>query len=181
MSRRVVQRRDMGDAISLEDALSVMVVIFVLFVLIMVPLINIDKIRLAKAEKDQTYLNRALWLTEQPQSDAALNAYRATFSLHQEGFSFKGKVAPYTYIEFFSPEDSTLTVIRHNIEQGHYTLMQSIGLGADAVFREGRLVWSPDEGEWFTAADKLISSKSAPAKNMKDKYKSWIEKGREIQ
>ena len=52
MARRNRIKRDLGEAISLEDALSIMVVIFVLFILFLVPLVNFDKIRTAKVEID---------------------------------------------------------------------------------------------------------------------------------
>lgn len=62
---------DLGNAISMEDALSIMVVTFVLFFLFLIPLVNIDRTKLEEAQKDTYWEKLSEWISGQESDDAA--------------------------------------------------------------------------------------------------------------
>jgi len=52
MRARPTYAAQLGEAISIEDALSMLTVIFVLFVIFLVPLVTIDRMQLEKEQSD---------------------------------------------------------------------------------------------------------------------------------
>jgi hypothetical protein len=161
-------KRELGEAISIEDALSIMIVIFVLFIIFLVPLVNIDKIKLEKAEQDTYWDDLAAWVRKEPVQN--LDAYTNSFALsdHQiriteaEGFRYVNAVS----------ENGDITVVEHKLSDNSFTALVVKGKSTVATFRYGQLKWSAGEKSWFATADLIDYGDRAESLDMKNRLVS---------
>ena len=174
MSRRRRVKVDTGQAISIEDALSIMVVIFVLFFLFIVPLINIDKAKLEQAQQDTYWQILSAWIGSQEINQSAAMPYIHTFGL-------KGQTVLVTdldykrYIEALSNKGD-LTVIMH--EGSRYISFIVRGHSSVVTYRYGSIHWSSAEREWFTVNNSIDYGEKDFTIEMQDNYRAWTKVNR---
>ena len=147
MSRRRGRKSlNLGEAISLEDALSVMVVIFVLFVLFMVPLVNLGKLKMDKVEEDSIW--KKIWI-HVPTSNQC-SPYNTALGFG-EGWRVNSFTKNKQTILVSASRDSLLWVIEHNKSSGNFKSIKVEKFQTAILVREGVLVYSQDEGEYFVS------------------------------
>lgn len=165
---------DLGNAISMEDALSIMVVTFVLFFLFLIPLVNIDRTKLEEAQKDTYWEKLSGWISRQEHDGAAAAPYLLAFGLkgHKVGVSETGDKR---YIEALSP-GGEITVIMH--ERDKYISFTVRGHNAVVTYRYGDIRWSEAEREWFTENNSIDYGESQLTVDMQKAYRAWTEETR---
>jgi len=169
MSRARSGKYDMGNAISLEDALSIMIVTFVLFVLFLIPLVNIDRTKLEQAQQDAYWGKLTDWLKKQPSAPQDGRPYELAFNL--EGCAVRvTQTGGIRYIEALSPKGE-ITVIRHEDEK--YILFMVKEQSAVVTYRYGDIRWSASEQEWFTANNTIDYGEKEYTVAMQKEYRIW--------
>ena len=104
---------ELGEAISIESALTVMVVIILLRLLFFIPLVKIDRAKLEDAQHDIYWKKATEWLAAQTTDTAAARPYLQTFGLENNIVRVSDIGAKRCYLEALSP-DSEITVIMHD-------------------------------------------------------------------
>ncbi|MFP4165284.1 MAG: hypothetical protein ACLFQB_15220 [Chitinispirillaceae bacterium] len=165
---------DLGNAISMEDALSIMVVTFVLFFLFLIPLVNIDRTKLEEARMDRYWEKLSEWINRQENNKAAVAPYILAFGLgdHKVCFSDAGDRK---YIEALSPEGE-ITVVMH--ENDRYISFTVSGYNAVVTYRYGKIRWSAAEREWFTLNNRIDYGENPENVRMQKEYREWTEETR---
>jgi hypothetical protein len=167
---------DMGEAISFEDVLTVITVLLLLRLVFMVPLVNLDKAKTIAARADKYWSLQALYVLTHPGDSTTVKPYRNAFALEgkaalvsETGNAAAGKSV---FIEAATP-DSSLTVLRHDLNSGSFVSMNVAGQGHSVSFRRGKLIWSEDEAEWFPASDSVDYGSKAESKEMEKGFREW--------
>jgi hypothetical protein len=173
---RGTRKLELGEAISFEDVLTVITVLLLLRVLFMVPLVNLDKAKTERAQIDAYWGRHAGFLLAQPEDSASLRPYRTAFDLHG-GKAVLSERGPYLFIEAAMP-DSNLLVVRQRLADSSYIAMRVQGPGHAKTFRRGRLLWSPSEGEWFTAADTVDYGSHPLSKGLEGQLRQYTKNER---
>ncbi len=176
MGRRVKQKIDLGNAISIEDALSIMIVTFVLFVIFLVPLVTVEKDKLEKAQTDDYWSNLASWIKEQDTKSVNIETYEMAFELDGATIS-KIKRDKSVFIEALF-EDGSITVIKHNKSLNSYIAMYIKGNSQVVSYRLGNIKWSNDEDIWFTYNDSVDYGNSDKSVNMHKEFREYTMKAR---
>jgi len=177
----VGSEEEMGSPISLEDALSIMVVIFVLFVVLFVPLIQLDKVNLDKAQK-ATFWSRVYTFVQKAvvsdQDDKRISNYFEGFydlpgkknAIHQVNRNL-------VILESVDDQEN-VTVILHNPPKKEYVMLISQEFSNELIYRYGTI--QKDAGKYFTSADEVAYTGNPVVMKMKDKYVSWVKQTRNI-
>jgi len=177
LSRRPRPIRELGEAISLENVLTLMTVLFVLRWLFFVPLVNLDRMTLVKAQKDEYWQVLSDYLMSK--GDTATNSfYTSSFGLdgHRIVVTEAG-VGDTRYIEALN-NDGTLTVIEHRLGAGRFDALVVRGHSSVVGFRYGALKWSAAEQVWFTSTDSVDYGERKESVAMKDRYRAWTKQTR---
>ncbi len=164
---------DLGPALQVEDALTVMVVILVLRLVLFVPLMNLDRARLDHAEKE-TYWEQLYERLRSAPPDAAMAAS------YEDAFALGGKSARISaagggklrFLEIADP-DQNVTVIRHDLGGQGYRSLFIQKFSNVPSFRHGRIKWSPRERKWFTLDDQVDYAQTPESAAMLDEYREW--------
>ncbi len=174
--RRQIPKRDLGNAISLEDALSIMVVIFTLFVIFLIPLVNIDKMKLEKAKYDKFWKDRETFLFDYKKIDSKAQYYFSTFDIYEdEVVSAKyWKDVNDIYVEILL-QDSSMTIILHNPKKKKFCAIFVEGYQT-VSYKFGNIKWSYDEDDWFIYNTKLVYIPDKKLKEWENKYRECIRK-----
>ncbi|HSQ43185.1 MAG TPA: hypothetical protein VLM37_12975 [Fibrobacteraceae bacterium] len=172
MSRRLRVPRELGEAISIENVLSLMVVLFVLRLLFFIPLVSIDRMSLAQAQKDEYWQNLADYLQQHGDS-AADPFYNAAFGLdgHRILITETGQ-GNACYIESLNA-DGVLTVIEHRQDSGRFDAMVIKGHSSVVGYRYGILRWSTPERVWFTTGDSVGNIGREESVSMQKRFRAW--------
>jgi hypothetical protein len=168
-------RVEMGEAISFEDVLTVITVLLLLRLVFMVPLVNLDKAKTIAARADRYWSQQAFFVLTHPGDSTTVKPYRNAFGLEGKTalISETGADAGKTiFIEAATP-DSSLTVLRHDLNTGSFVAMNVAGQGHSVSFRRGKLIWSQDEAEWFPASDSVDYGAKAESKEMEKGFREW--------
>ena len=174
MSRRRRMKVDAGNAISIEDALAIMVVIFVLFFLFIVPLVNIDRARLEEAQQDAYWEKLSSWIDAQKADDQRARPYLNTFRLEGQKVIVTD-AGDQTYIEALA-ENGDITVISH---MGNDYISFMVREHSSVVtYRYGNIHWSSAEREWFTHNNKIDYGSEDFAVAMQKEYRAWTKENR---
>lgn len=176
MGRRHRRKIEMEEALSLGDALSIRIIVFLLLVIFLVPLISIGKARLVKAKKDDLWPKVAAWI--QVHKQEIPKSYRTALELNEASDFVVTKSGAMTWIESFNPIDSTLLVIRHNPASGKVRMMRIERFGTVPMLNENQLSWSPLEGEWFASGTSELMNADSMNQNFIRDYKQTILRGR---
>ena len=175
MRLKRVRETDLGDAISMEDAISMLTIIFVLFVVFLVPLISIDKARLEAKLHDSFWDNTVKYLVKNPTKQSnEIKKYASAFELEEpianniSEFPSKN----YLIIEQFS-SDSSLTVIKHNTKTNQFSSMRMSKNGSSTTFRNGKLAWSRVASEWYFLNNEINYGEDERSIAFNNEYRSW--------
>ena len=179
-------RVEMGEAISFEDVLTVITVLLLLRLVFMVPLVNLDKAKTIAARADKYWSLQARYVLAHPGDSATVKPYRNAFGLEGKAAlvsetgsqgAGSGVAGKSVFIEAAAP-DSTLTVLRHDLNSGSFVAMNVAGQGHSVSFRRGKLIWSQDEAEWFPASDSVDYGGKAESKEMEKGFREWTKRVR---
>lgn len=167
----------MGEAISFETVLTVITVLLLLRLVFMVPLVNLDKAKTIAARADKYWSLQALYVLTHPGDSATVKPYRNAFGLEGKTAlvsetGSEGGAGKSVFIEAATP-DSSLTVLRHDLNSGSFVAMNVAGQGHSVSFRRGKLIWSQDEAEWFPASDSVDYGGKAESKEMEKGFREW--------
>jgi hypothetical protein len=165
----------LGEAVSIESALTVMVVIIILRFLFLIPLVNIDRARLDEAQRDVYWKNLTEWLAARP-ADTAAKPYCQTFGLEKD-IAHVSDAGAKRYIEALSPEGE-ITVIMHDLLKKVYVSLNVKGHSSVVTYRSGDLRWSAAEHEWFTANNAIDYGEKDASVAMQKAYREWTQKTR---
>ncbi len=178
MRDRKVHHFDLGEAISMEDAISMMTIIFVLFVIFLVPLVSIDKARLEAKKVDHFWAEAVSFLGTRSSRDFDQYslAYRNAFDLERQFFvrttHLKEGGRQFRFVESLLA-DSSLIVIRHNLENNNFNSMLISKNGETATFRHGLLEQIDSSREWFSAEDDFDYGDDPRSKELNRDYRRW--------
>lgn len=177
MGRYRASKKNLGQAISIEDALTIMVVIFVIFVLLLIPLVNIDRLKLEAAQKDPMWSLVASWAYNNPQANnAGLEAYNNCFNLQTYDMVLISENGPLNtiLIEAFSDYGRNIAIYFHNKEEGTYTAIFVQNFLKSATFRHGNIYWSSAEREWFIHGSIIDYGENPASLKHLQEYRNWL-------
>ena len=174
MNRTRSGKYDRGNAISMEDALSIMIVTFVLFMLFLIPLVNIDRTKLEQAQQDTYWKKLGDWFEQHDPDYDAGKPYEQTFRL--EGYNvWVTQAGEKRYIEAYSPKGE-IVVIMH--EGNRYVSFIVQEQSAVVTYRYGDIRWSAAEREWFTANNTIDYGEKEQTVAMQHEYRTWTKETR---
>lgn len=150
--RRKPLKADMGEALSFDSILTVLTVLFVLRMIFLIPMVNVDKAKLDQARHDSLWIRAACRLERSGASDPSIAPYASVFSL-QGGRSVLERGADGLVLLSSSASDSTLTFVEHDPASGRFSSLRVQRSSEHPVFRRGTLLWSPSENAWFATSD----------------------------
>lgn len=166
---------DMGPAISLEDALTIIIVILVLRVVLFVPLITIDKAKLYHAEKETFWQSAYTWIQSHKTPSPMLSQYEDAFGITGRSVVISEPAEGRTrYIEAADANDNLL-VIRHDVQKQEYYSLFIQKFSTIPSFQHGSIKWSPQEKKWFTLNNQVDYNQSPESKAMQESYRKWAE------
>lgn len=166
----------MEEALSLGDALSIRIIVFLLLVIFLVPLISIGKARLVKAKKDDLWPKVAAWIGEH--STPSLKGYKTALELPDDARVVLTEQGSETWIESYQASDSLLLIARHQHKTGAVRVLRIERFGTVPILNESKLSWSPMEGEWFASGTPTYLSEDSMSQNLIRDYKSLVLKAR---
>jgi len=179
VSRRVQARRDLGEAISLENVLSLMVVLFVLRLLFFIPLISIDRMQLENVNKDAYWQKLSEYLAAHADSTGT-EYYSSAFGL--DGYRVlvtESGLGDTRYVEALN-NDGTITVIEHRVSSGRFDALVVKGHSSVPTYRYGSLKWSAPEQVWFTSNDSIGYGDRPASLEMGKRFRAWTKQVREF-
>lgn len=170
--RRQPFRKDMGEAISIEDALSLLTVVFVLFILFMVPLVNVDRMHLVKAQGDTYFQKLTAWLESKGTADP-MGAYANAFNMdgHRYGEE-RDSLTGATWVESLD-SSGTLTMVEHDRRSGRFIALVLKGESTVPTYRFGALQWSEAERLWFATSDSSDYGERPGMAEMQKRLRDW--------
>ncbi|KMQ50845.1 hypothetical protein CHISP_2196 [Chitinispirillum alkaliphilum] len=175
MSRRKRNIKcDSGNAISIEDALSIMVVIFVLFFLFIVPLVNIDRAKLEEAQLDEYWEKLTSWIETEEHHSAESAPYKQAFGLYGQKVIVT-EIDGARYIKALSP-DGDLTVINHTGQKYISFIVREHS--SVVTYRYGNIHWSTSEQEWFTLNNRIDYGSEEFTTAMQEEFRLWTKANR---
>ena len=169
MSRPRRSSIDIGEAISIESALTVMVVLILIRLCFFIPLVNIDRAHLEKAQHDQYWNRVASYIRSQEADGSAAHPYVHAFGLDGDRISVKEDGAIHWVTALSTSGD--ITVIRQEGEK--YILLTVANQSTTPTYQFGDIHWSGSESEWFTAGNTLDYGDSPISKNMQSDFRTW--------
>jgi hypothetical protein len=143
---------DLGDPISMEDAIAMLTVVFVLFVVILVPLISIDRMRLEKEQRDAVWQVAFDRLNAMDAEDPRITAYKGEFDLYNPRGVHVSRIDSQRLIEYLS-KSGELIVILHDLQKDTFSSFHMTAGGTSVVFSRGTLTWNERSGEWLYSGD----------------------------
>lgn len=190
MRARSSKHFDLGEAISMEDAISMMTIIFVLFVIFLVPLVSIDKAQLEAHKNDDfwgevvaylhnaTSMNREQMLDETKQYWEPFSAYRKDDYFGSQN-PLWAKVTEMTneirYVEILT-YDSSLIVIKHDKNDNSFNSMEMTRNGETATFYYGSLGSISKGSDWFMLEHNWADDANEKSKQFNTTYRNWRQK-----
>jgi len=176
VSRRIQMQRNLGEAISLENVLTLMVVLFVLRLLFFIPLISIDRMQLEKVSKDGYWQKLSDYL-EVHGDTTGRDFYSSAFGFdgHRVLVS-ESDVGDTRYVEALN-SDGTITVLEHRVGSGRFDALVLKGHSSVPSYRYGSLKWSAPEQVWFTSDDSVGYDRPASLE-MSKRFRAWTKQTR---
>jgi hypothetical protein len=171
---------DLGPAISLEDALTIIIVILVLRVVLFVPLITIDKAKLYHAEKESSWESTYAWIRKHSQASVdqtspVLNQYQDAFTMGNRSVVIsESQQDKSRYIEA-ADANNNLLVIRHDVANQVYYSMYIQNFSTVPSFQHGKIKWSPQEKKWFTLNNQVEYNQTPESQTVLENYRKWVQ------
>jgi hypothetical protein len=169
------RQRDLGSAISIEDALSMLTIIFVVFMLILVPLVNLDRVRLEKETSDPFWKKVAVNLGAGLSADKEVAEYAMAFDLDSSISRRVSRIknGDNRYIEALFA-DSSITVICHNRNKNSFIAVFCQNDGAAKIFRKGLLTPGSGNNGWIVSDSYEDYGEDPECLEMEANYRSWF-------
>jgi hypothetical protein len=167
---------DLGEAVSIESALTVLVVILLVRLLIFIPLVNIDRMKLEQAQKDTFWKQVGEWLAAQPADESAAAPYVNAFGLQGQKVRIS-TVGAIRYIEGLA-NDGVVSAIMHDPATQRYIGCIAKENSTVVTYRIGEIHWSGSEKEWFTANNSIDYGEKEAAVAMQKAYRQWSKEAR---
>lgn len=173
MRARKAHHFDLGEAISMEDAISMMTIIFVLFVIFLVPLVSIDKALLEEQKTDDFWGDVVHFLEKSNCGNAIAQDYQSLFNVGETVYAHIDSVGSYRILEVLH-EDSSLVVVSHNLKNDSYTKMDMAQHGISTVYYHGTLKYQASPiPEWYSDDEIPDWGNDEKSKVFNKKYKTW--------
>lgn len=171
---------ELGSAISLEDALSIMVVVFVIFLILFIPLVNMDRANLERSQKLDVWRRVHEYLVENEEASSRGQEYSNIFEQVGNATNRVTRVnRQLTYLE--SVEGNNLLVVEHNTRTEKFISMYIQNFASTISYREGTIKWDNFDRKWFSLGEEISGFDATPAwEGMRDRYKKWIAETRGI-
>ena len=159
----------------MEDAISMLTVIFLLFLIIFIPLVKLDREYLEKAKFDPFWKGLGVRLFRSGHSPELSAPYVTMFSLeyHKSTYVSTLQEKNLTYVESINT-DSSITVIRHNRTDNTFVAMFVQDFGGSITYRIGEMQWSSSAEEWFPIKERIDYGNDSVSIAMTAEYKIWI-------
>ena len=175
MRQRRKNNIDLGDAISMEDAISMMTIVFVLFVIFLVPLVSIDKAQLERKKMDNIW-KVAIDNNNLPKdNDLVAQRYVDAFEIDEEKWITESKIGNKRVIEALGV-DSTLYVICHNLDNNRFDEMIITTNGETITYRHGILDKIRSSSNWFIVDDSYDYGDKKSSKEFYNWYKKLCQR-----
>jgi hypothetical protein len=159
-----------------------MVVVFVLFVVLFVPLIQLDRMNLDEALKNP-FWEKIYKYVEKSEIDKddqeKLSKYYDSFDLEGNTNLISETKKNTMYLESIDA-DSNITVIIHDKDKKSYTVIYSQELSPSVSYRFGKIVWSRQEKSWFTLNDEVAYGDNPELIKQTKGYERWVKEKRGI-
>lgn len=172
--RRISRKKaDLGNPISIEDALSIMVVVFVLFLVFFLPMVNIDKMKLEKAQTDVFWQKLYVFLDKNSSDSNKLEKYSNAFDLDDLSTRIDtDKEQNIRYIQ--SVSNNNITIVKHDLKTNKYISLYIPGYSKVVTYNVGKLKWSEWEDIWFTVNNTLNYNETGENIQMQKEYRKWV-------
>jgi hypothetical protein len=169
------RRPDLGNAISMEDALAMLTVIFVIFMLVLVPLVNLDRVKLKQEHRDRFWDRVAASFSAKKADTARWRPYSLAFDLHS-ALSVRTAAAGDRSVRYVEAllADSALTIIRHNLYDNTFIALYCQNSGSTKIYRSGSLTWNPGSREWVVFDFDIDYGDRTESLAMEARYRTWF-------
>ncbi len=162
-----------GEAISMEDALSMLVVVFVLFVVFLVPLVSMDKNAQLDSEQKDPFWSTAINSLNPMDTLLQYTPYDEHFNLYNKSRIRKSQKDDHVTIECLT-KDSSFIVIEHSIDDNTFSAIVIQNSGSSVIYKWGSLQWNPIEKEWRPTQDSTGYYKNSITEKLDYEYRKWI-------
>lgn len=164
----------MGSAIAYEDVMSLVTVVFVLFFIILIPLVNLDRNRTEKARIDPFWQSRAGWLLQRAGAAPRAEKYVSAFDLSGHKLAFRVLKSGERLVEAVQ-SDSTIKIIVHDPKTESYRSMHVNARSGIIVYQKGWLRWSRVDREWFKELVSIDYGDAEYSKILQLNYRDWVD------
>jgi hypothetical protein len=173
--RTASRQRDLGSAISIEDALSMLTIIFVVFMLLLVPLVNLNRVKLENETKDPFWKSVAVNLKKELPADSRVSPYTMAFDLDSSISQRISRIenTSICYIEALFA-DSSVTVICHNRKENSFVAVFCSNDGAAKTFRKGFLNSGNRNSGWIISDSHEDYGDDPECLEMEARYRTWF-------
>ncbi len=169
MSRARRIPHDEGDAISIESVLTIMVVLILLRLLFFIPLVNIDRAHLEKAQVDTYWKQLSEWIQTRENDTVDVKPYIHAFELDGNKI-YKTNSGKKWYIEALSPSGDIKVI---ELDDKTYISCFVKGSNAVATYQYGEMHWSETEHEWFTTNNSVDYGEKEFTTAMQTTFRKW--------
>ncbi len=154
-------------------------VIMVLRLVLMVPLVNIDRAKIVSAEADPFWSRQAAWILANGRDSLGIvEPYRTAFSLEGRKLWAHRNVAERRILVEAVDADSNILILEHSLPGGDFIAMNIQDRGNSISFRLGKLLWSNLEKEWFSAGDALDYGKKPETRRLENEFRVFTKESR---
>lgn len=172
MSMPDSEAEDLGPALAVEDALTVMVVILVLRVVLFVPMMNLDRARLDQAETETFWEKAYAWIRADRSPADRSAPYDGAFDLSGKAVVVGEPQGQVRFLEV-ADEDRNILIIRHDLGSQEYGSLFIQKFSKVPSYRHGRIKWSPKERKWFTLDNQVAYDQTPETRELETQYRAW--------
>jgi hypothetical protein len=169
------EAEDLGPALAVEDALTVMVVILVLRMVLLVPMMSLDKARLERAETETVWEKAYAYVIGHKKDDKNAMQYEDAFDLAGNSVILTEMGGGARFLEAADAANN-LMVVHHDLEKQTYYSMFIQKFSNVPSFSHGRMKWSPQEKKWFRLDNQIDYNQTPESVDMNKQYLEWINK-----
>lgn len=169
------EAEDLGPALAVEDALTVMVVILVLRMVLLVPMMSLDKARLERAEKETIWEKAYAFVVGNKKEDKNARQYEDAFDLTGNSVILSEMGGGARFLEAADANDN-LMVVWHDVDKQTYYSMYIQKFSNVPSYSHGRMKWSPQEKKWFRLDNQVDYNQTPESVQLHQRYLDWINK-----
>ena len=169
------EAEDLGPALAVEDALTIMVVILVLRMVLLVPMMSLDKARLERAEKESVSEKAYTYVLGHKCLDKSAQQYEDAFDLSGNAIIVTDMGGGVRLLEA-ADANKNLLVVRHDVDKQTYSSMFIQKFSNVPSYGHGRMKWSPQEKKWFRLDNQIDYNQTAESVNLHQQWLDWLKK-----